>query len=801
MGTKAFFLIFILCIFCTIKSFAQQITVSGFVNDNANGERLIGANVIIEDGAKSSQRLSGTVSDKDGYYRIVVSPPVKIRYTYIGYTSQTIDITETKSISRNISLEPTESTIEGVEIIAQEEKMLPQFNVSSLSAKEIERIPSLGGKADVLKAALLLPGIETTNEASSLLLVRGGNPGENMFLLDNVPLIYVNHLGGFMSVFNTDMINSMTIYKGGFPAKYGGKLSSVIELAQREGDKHKLKGSINAGVTDVGFTIEGPTPIKNSSFIITGRKTLLDYFMMSYGFILDLAFDTEMIPMFGFHDVNGKFTWRPDDKNTLSLNVYQGDDYLKIWGDEYTFSNIWGNVLVAGNWDRVISPKLMMSNTLSYVRYRTRNAVHYESTRYYDTTMMDRRHWSKVNDISFRSLFKYSVLKKWDMEFGINSSFFLYNPNDYSFITNLDTIIRKGTLNSFENSIFIDNKISLFKDVVNASLGARLVHYNSSGYQKLSIEPRANVNINVNENHIINLSYMRVTQNSHMIFTPGFLLNDEMWLPAGDYAPTSSSDQYSIGWQGKFLDNQLQTELGVYYKTLNDLVIFKEGLSSMEGDMDWRNKLEVGGIGKSKGVEMLIRKPQGKITGFLAYTLSRTTRQFENINDGKEFVFEFDRTHSISINAAYKINKKWSVSATWNYSTGTPFTPIIGKYLTFWSGGYSTGYYDDEGNFIYDYVYIEHDLQETAIYGERNSERTQSYHRLDLGAVYSKIGKRGRNVEWTFSIYNAYNRKNPFQYYYSTVYDYANPDAYAPIKLHKMSIFPIIPSVSYKVYF
>ncbi|MDL2228000.1 TonB-dependent receptor [Odoribacter sp. OttesenSCG-928-L07] len=792
-------IILITILFLSLSTFqvqaqqSQQFYISGFVNDAATGERLIGANVSIESINK------GVATDNLGYFVLQVEPPVNIIVSYLGYKNEKISITNNEKKLFHVALSPLQTDLGEVEIVARPEILTQQFNVSTLSSKEIESIPVLGGKPDVIKVAQLLPGIEPMNEATSTMIVRGGNPGENNYLFDNVPVIHVSHLGGFISVFNPDMINSIDIYKGGFPAKYGDKLSSIVNITQREGDKSHYKGSFSAGITDVSFSVEGPGGLKNSSFIITGRKSFFDLYYLGVSSIAKLVEAQDYSFIYGFHDINAKYSWQMNEKNSFHFNIYQGDDYMKIWMNEkdkqsndrikLNMGNTWGNLVTSGSWNHVVSPKLFVSNTLSYSQYRLKNKQNFYSEMAYDTLDYLVTGKSDLRDILLQSNWKYSVLKNWNMEFGASASFIISNPNKYyNYYSDIATIAdRVFALNS---SAYLDNNFRLFNRI-DASLGVRIANYYSEGYNNFSVEPRANINVKVAKNHVLNASYMRVTQNAHLLFTAGSILNNEIWVPAGKDIESSYSDQASIGWRGEFLDGMLSAEVDVYYKKLYNLATYKEGYSNIIGDGNWRNKIMSGGKGTSKGIEFLMKKNTGALTGFVSYTFSKTTRQYDLLNNGLEYPFEYDRPHSLSIDVGYQFNKKWSVNALWVFRSGMPYTPVIAEQ--------SLPYIDIETGEIY--------YKDALIFGERNSERMSPYHRLDLAAKYSKIGKRGRKVEWTFSIYNAYCQQNAFYYYYDNInaYKYKHwqeiPEGDNRLALYKLTYFPVVPSVSYKVYF
>ncbi|MFA6126142.1 MAG: carboxypeptidase-like regulatory domain-containing protein [Bacteroidales bacterium] len=767
----------------TLTAFSQT-RISGFVRDSKSGERLIGANILI------SEEKGGTIADNNGYFSLVVKVPCLLKISYVGYQPVDLSYNSRKDTLVEIGMDPGRE-METV-VITGARKPIP--NVATLRISELRQLPSLGGKPDVLKSMQLLPGIQAQNEGSSLLLVRGGDPGQNLYLFDNVPVIYVNHLGGLLSVFNPDIINSIDVYKGGFPARYGGRLSSVVDITQREGDPTQLKGSIGIGVTDLSFSIEGPTKLKNSSFILTGRKTLTDPLM----YLFTLASDAnDFIMGYGFHDLNGKFTWKPDGRNSFHLNLYQGDDYLSWWTDHKTYTgkenshlrNVWGNWLASGRWNRVLSPRVFMTNTLSYSRYRLSFFQSYTETDTVKHEIFNRNNLSSVEDLSLRTNLKIQVVKAWSLEAGLQASSLTHTPNSYE-QSNLAVQPEIEKIRAFESALYLDNKINLAARL-EANLGLRLVYYSTAAFSSVSLEPRARLSYNVTEDQSLNLGYQRVTQNEQLLFTAGSIMNNEVWVPAGEKIDPAWSEQFTLGWNGGFVNDQYTAEISAYYKTMNNLATYQEGYSSLMGDADWRSKVITGGSGIATGVEFLLRKQYGRWTGFVSYAWSKTTRQFPLINKGVAYTFDFDRPNTISLNINHRFNHKWSFSLAWVYQTGLPYTPVLGRQLTL------DTYPDINGDF---------GSYEVLMYGDRNSARMKDYHRLDIGFTLDTVTRHNRRAVWTFSIYNLYNRHNPYYYYYNTDagMDFDKPQyqtVFKPTNLYQMSFFPIIPSVSYKVFF
>jgi hypothetical protein len=762
-----------------------QHRVSGFVRDSLSREVLVGAHII------DSTSMRVVTTDNSGHFSINVKAKSRITVSYVGYRLQVINIGEGNENLVDVMLSPENSI--GEVVITYTKRHT--HSIASLSNLELQQLPSLGAKPDVMKAIQLLPGIQSQNEGTSTILVRGGNPGENLYLFDNVALIYVNHLGGFTSVFNPDIINNINVYKGGFPSCYGGKLSSIMDIAQREGNVNRVKGNYSIGVTDASFVLEGPTSIKNSTFIVTGRKTLIDP-VIAMASILSGGGD--YVLSYGFHDFNGKFTWRPDTKNTLSFNLYQGDDYLNYWYlnwnesglERARLTNMWGNWMLSARWSRVHSPVLYSTQSLSFVRYRLKNTQGYSNNDPDNKFEFKRDFRSIVNDASYKWDLKAELLQNLSVDFGLQSSFLRYRPNKI-LISNNSNIKSQPAINALESSAYAEGKWQLPK-LFQLRVGARAVSFLTENYSGFSLEPRAYLDIFMGSSHSINISYMHASQFSHLLYTQGEIMSNEVWVPAGNDIRPASTKQVSGGWRGSFFKGLWDIEVTAYHKTLHDVATYRVGYSSLMGDGNWRSKVETGGEGKAIGVEFFLRKTRGNWTGFAGYTWSRATRTFPNINDGKEYIFDYDRPHNLSLNLNRKLGSKFTLSATWVFQSGLPFTPVLGRYyipsLTGQSG--ETYFY------------------EAFIYGEKNSYRMGNYHRLDLALHYTTQTRNGNKAQWTLAIYNAYNRRNPYTYLFThdtskeslliPGFGFQNAEPYS---LYQFSFFPILPTISYKVIF
>jgi hypothetical protein len=755
---------------------SAQAKISGLVRDRVSGEVLIGASVF------DPGSMNGTATDNNGYFSLSLNQGAdSLLVTYVGYSTSVIPMHEMQDSILDIFLEPGAS-IDEVRVSAFRKQT---FNRSELTSEQLRNIPSIGAQPDILKTLQLLPGIQSPNEGSSNLLIRGGGPGQNLFLIDNVSLFYVNHLGGFLSVFNPDVINDVTVMKGGFPAKHGGRLSSVVDITLREGSKKKFKGSGGIGLLGADLTMEGPIGEK-ISYLVSARKTFTELLSAAVLFLQD----EDYIFTYGFYDLNGKLTWRPNYRNSVQANFFAGDDqmnsYLVGSEDKMNFKNRWGNVLGSVQWKTNPVAKLNINSTVSFARYRVQDLRAQELKLSEDSTLVYRNNFiSRVSDFTVKSDVRYRIMPSWSVDAGIKSSLLSYIPNDTWESFGEEVVTNPETIIGLESAVYLENRLQL-GDRLNINLGMRAVHYSTLDYNDFSFEPRADATLNLSRNHLLNISYMEGSQYTHLITSAGDFLNNEVWVPTRAGMAPSKVRQLTVGWKGHLFDGMMTANVDLYTKQMTDLVAYREGYSSLRGDTHWQSKLIEGGAGLSRGAEFFISKDKGTYTGFVGYTYSHTTRQFDAINNGLEYLYEYDRPHSFSVDVNRKISGRFTLNALWVYQSGLPYTPAIGRQLLPNSEGHDISY--DE---------------EVLIYGERNSERMRPYHRLDLSLSFNTKTIKGRDETWTFSIYNLYNRRNPYLYYYNTEPDlfYSGSEPFSKLKLYQFSFLPIVPTVSYKVYF
>lgn len=769
-----------LIIFSFLNVFAQKTQISGYVSDIKTGERLIGA-VIVDKTNNNSVATNGF-----GYFTIDCnnSTNIQLQCSFIGYLSETIEITKTESQIINFELK---SGIALQQVVVTGNKQIinnTEMGSTNLPISQVKLMPALGGESDILKAIQMMPGVQGGTEGSSGLYVRGGGIDQNLILLDDVPLYYVNHLGGFVSTFNTDAINNAKLIKGSSPARYGGRLSSVLDVRMKDGNMKEISGNYTMSVLTSKFMLEGPIKKDTSSFLISTRGLLWGFV---YGALSKILLKDFMIN-YNFFDVNAKFNHKINDKNRIYLSFYYGDDNFvpRVFTDDKNekiiFPTRWGNFLTAVRWNKTFNSKLFSNTTLSYTRYRYKNSFQYTDNTAKD--YIEQTYFTGINDINAKYELQYYANNYLNFRIGTDGTFHQFNPGFFHTINTLnDTLLLDSTygndkISAYELNFFLENNIKIGKHI-NLNIGARFSNYFVDNIHFPAIEPRVLASFKINSNTSLKASYTRNTQNIHLLTSSTVGMPVDLWVPATKIAEPELSTQYSIGFYQIFKKN-LTLSVEGYYKKMNNLISYSEGLSYYGAAQNWEQKIEPNGTGESYGLEILLEKNSGNFTGWIAYTYANTNRQFENINNGKAYPFKYDRRHSLNIVTNYKINEKISLSASWVYGSGYPFTMAIGKYPYLNEENNNSFFYKD----FYDIAYI---------YPDRNSFRMRAFHHLDIAANFTKQKKNGVRT-WSISIYNVYNRQNPFYYYMDT-------DQQNNWHLYQQSMFPIIPSFGYSFKF
>ena len=811
-----FQLIFLLLFLFGVTSFSQNITISGYVENADNSERLINATVF-----NATNTRYGTVTNIYGFYSLTV-PAGNIKFTasYVGFETFILEFEATKDTVINVNL--MSSTDIGQVVITADGNQVQSTQMSTIDVpiSAVRKMPVLFGEVDVLKTIQLLPGVQSGSEGTSGIYVRGGGPDQNLILLDGVPVYNANHLFGFFSVFNGYAINDISLIKGGFPSRYGGRLSSVIDIRMKEGNMKKFSGEASVGVIASKFTIEGPIVKDKTSFIISGRRTYLDALTAPFIKLASAIATLDGSSFYGgyfFYDLNAKINHKFSDKDRIYLSGYFGKDkaytsYSSSWSEDYSSTDFdlhWGNATGAFRWNHIFGSKLFANTTLTYSNYLFVTAVD-EEFRYTWLGAATKEEWkmkysSGIEDIAAKMDFDYSPNSFHKVKFGLTTIYHTFKPgisalkfsNAESDIA-VDTTYGNKDISGYEFGGYIEDDFRIGNRLkINAGVRGTALQMPDTLFY--SVEPRLSMRVLISDNFSVKASYAQMSQYLHFLTNSTVGLPTDLWLPATRLAPPEHSTQYALGVAIN-LPYNLEFSIEGFYKDMKGLIEYKEGESFFSSVSDensgdaWENKVEIGN-GVSKGLEFFLQKKSGKWNGWIGYTFSRATRQFTDISFGEVFPFSYDRPHDLSIVLLYKINDNIDVGATWVFGTGYPVTLAQQRYLP-------VNMVENKINQQtgYDYYYYS-DAQSVEYYGGRNNFRLPNYHRLDLGINFTKENKLGERT-WSVSVYNFYNRKNALFVDFNGVFlGVSDGNSQFKRQLFKYSLFPLIPSLTYSLKF
>ncbi|HAM98526.1 MAG TPA: TonB-dependent receptor [Marinilabiliales bacterium] len=767
---------------------AQKYTISGYITDIENGEKLIGANVY------NASTLQGTTTNNYGFYSLTF-PKGKVLFTvsFVGYATYQVEVD--LNANKNISVE-LKPTIEIQEVVVEGRKTeggveSSQMGLIEIPMKTISNLPVLFGEADIIKAIQLLPGVQSGSEGMSGMYVRGGGPDQNLILLDGVPVYNVNHLFGFFSVFNSDAIQNVKLIKGGFPAQYGGRLSSVLDISMKEGNAKKFQGSGAVGIIAARLTLEGPIG-ENTSYIVSGRRTYVDVLMYPFELLYakELGYKTMRTGYF-FHDVNAKVNHKFSDRSRLYFSTYLGKDkfYMnEAYQSDYDGNNYkskagfwWGNITSALRWNYAISDQLFSNTTATFSRYRLSTGMENYTNGSKDMAL---EYYSGILDWGGKVDFDYYPNPNHTIKFGFGETYHTYSPGALAFSYDIDDgTSEKGT---FGNANLHTHELGLYAEddfrigsLVKVNAGLRWSAFKVRDKFYNGLEPRVSARFLITEKWSAKGSYALMYQYINLLATAKIGLPTDLWVPATDILTPQKAQQYSLGSVYEInADFEFSTE--GFYKTMENLVEYKEGAGIFSLQYDWESNVALG-KGWSYGLEFLLMKKLGNLTGWVGYTISKSDRLFnregQEISRGQKFPFTYDRRHDVSIVISYKLNKNIDMGATWVFGTGNATTLGYEFYPAYNPDNNHYGYYSEITN-----------------YESRNNFRMPAYHRLDIGFNFHKEKKWGTRT-WSFSVYNAYNRKNPFFINWES-------DPYTgEKKLYQYSLFPIMPSLSYQFEF
>ncbi len=804
MSVLKFLLTLTIVSFSFVNYGQEKYTISGYVTNSETGEAIIGARVY------NDSLKVGIITNIYGFYSLTLPKGYhEIAFSYIGFSPQKKGIELNKNIELNIKL--VEGKLLNEVTVTGEAKKheTTEMSTINLSMNKVKSLPVLLGEIDIIKTAQLMPGIQSGSEGASGLYVRGGGPDQNLILLDGVPIYNANHLFGFFSVFNADAINSVKIIKGGFPAHYGGRLSSVVDIRMNEGNMNEYHGEGSIGIISSKFMLSGPILKGKTSFMISARRTYIDILARPlFNQINKQSSNYKTKAGYFFYDVNGKINHTINKKNHLYFSAYTGKDkfyindefkYYDYDSTKYRYSNSdagmqWGNQIFALRWNHQYGPKLISNATLHYSQYKFltgfKDKEYYEGKEKNPTVFNSFEYLSGIQDWGGKLDYYYYPNPKHKIIFGIGETYHTFSPGIATTVYQEGNTKQDSTFGStktyshefygyFEDNFMISKRLSV-------NYGVHFSNLLVNSKYRASLQPRIAGNYILDENSSIKLSYSAMTQYLHLLSNTSIGLPTDFWVPATDKTPPQFGHQVAVGYT-RDLGKGYNISVEGYYKTMKNIIAYKEGASFLSTGKDWQKIIEVG-KGWSYGGELLFEKKLGKITGWLGYTLSWTWRQFDNINFGEPYHYKYDRRHDISLALTYEINDHIDLGLVWVYGTGNAITLPIQQYQQFIdpttsNNGY--GYYYGYGGTV-------------QYYEKKNDYRMPAYHRLDIGVNIHKKKKWGE-ATWSYGLYNAYNRQNPFYLQYGYLKNDFSPN---PTKvLKQISLFPVIPSISYSFKF
>ena len=802
-----------------------QHTVSGTITDYATGETLIGATVL------DTRSGKGTTTNANGRYTLTLkNTDATLRITFVGYEPIYDTINLTRNLTRNYSLKPS---IQLKEVVVKAQRVnsreSSQMSALEMPVEQLKAVPVLFGEADILKAIQLLPGVQSANEGTGGMYVRGGGPDENLFLLDGIPLYNVNHMGGFFSAFNADAVKNVTLYKGSFPARFGGRLSSVLDVTTNNGNDREIHGNASIGFISAKLNIEGPIVKEKTTFCLSGRRTYADFLLrpLVQRLATDVDGKAKLVAGYYFYDLNAKVTHTFSDKSRLYATFYHGDDdvYTKVRTesslaeDQYLdYANNWGNLVGGLRWNYVLGPKLFMNLSTSYTQYKNRMKVGIEKTAILDdgneqVSTISGDYVSSIYDLTERLDFSYTPVPDHSIQFGTyytrhwirptvaSGSIDYFDQIQMNSAWQMDTVLQEDTVRANEVVLFAEDDWSI-NDVFKINYGLNISGFGVENVFYPSVQPRISGRALLGDNLSLKVGYAYMSQYMHLLSTTSVSLPTDLWVPSTRRIPPMTANQLAAGL---CYNTDIGVDLSVegYYKHMSDIIEYKDGATSFGTTVGWEDLVCLGD-GWTYGVEFLAQRNYGDLTGWVAYTWSRTTHLFDRpgqeLNNGNPFPAKYDRRHDLSIVLTYKINKRIDISGTWVFSTGNTATLAMEKYPV---ASDNPEAYNDNPNMTNSLSHV----------SSRNNFRMPNYHRADISVNFHRTFKQTKsslpdeenkpvwrpNMRRTFniSVYNLYNRANPYLTYTSSQYSYQGYNK----ALVQLSIFPILPSIAYTLYF
>lgn len=812
-----------------LKRKQRQVTISGFVRDQASSESLIGASVYEVAGRK------GSATNSYGFFSLTLPPGnIRLHASYIGYENRSFHFTGLdKDTLLNIELRPN-ARLEEVVVTASEQDHLPVNNTlmgaMAFSQKTIKATPTLFGESDIVKTLQLTPGVASGTEGLAGLYVRGGDQDGNLFLIDGNPVYQINHVGGLFSAFNPEAVRNLDFFKAGFPARYGGRLSSVVDVHTKEGNMKEFHGSATIGLTSGNLSFEGPLIKDRTAFQVALRRSWLDILSAPAIAIANRITkkDGSRINLrYAFHDLNVKLNHRFSDRSRMFLSLYNGNDVLKGGSAEFSTkkdqapytdgtsaSLRWGNLMGTLGWTYVFNNRLFgrVSGVFSRYRSHVRNSNEYsygvEGADNYFSSSSEMSTSTSILDMGVRSSFDYTPSTSHVIRFGGDFLMHRFRP-EYNEVkatgsgmlesSNIGKIYTNDLLWAREAALFGEDDWNVLPSLrLNAGLRFSLFNVERKTYTLW--EPRASLRWLLRDDLSFKTSYARMGQYIHLLGNSYINLPTDAWMPVTRKLKPLISDQVSAGFYYSLMRSYSFSVEG-YYKWMKNLLDYKDGYSFLPGTAAWEEKMAVG-KGRSYGVEFLARKESGRTTGWIGYTLSWSDRRFDEIDNGRRFPARYDNRHKLNIVVSHKLSDKVELTAAWTYTSGNRMTLSLESYER--SDAFPTYNTTFNPYWVYDWGEISGEVVD--FYTHRNNYQMPAYHRLDLGLNIYRPKKKGRMGIWNISIYNVYSRMNPFMVYKSESWKAMNNLVPGRINLSsgldkpcfkQIGIMPIIPSISY----
>lgn len=763
MFVKHFYILFFMFFF-SILSYAQKsYTISGTIIDSTSGETTIGALVYVKG------TTTGVSTNVYGFYSLTLPEgKYEILISFLGYTAQSHVIDLKNNVVLNGKLRSSENTLSEVVVSAESSREKEQVQSSQMSAiympiEKIKNIPTIGGETDIIKVMQLMPGVKRGSEGQNNMYVRGGSGDDNLILLDEATVYNVSHLMGFFSIFNNDALKDINMYKGGFSAQFGGRLSSVMDIHMKDGDMQKYHVDGGIGTLSSHLTLQGPIIKDKVSFIVSGRRSYIDK-------VFKLANGGKNVLPYHFYDTNFKLNYKLSDKDRLFLSYYLGDDVLEAGSNDLGGGFRLGNRITTLRWNHLFHEKLFSNFSVIYTRFRYDIDVQAPGNSFSAK--------SNITDFGFKYDFSYFKTSKSVIKYGTQLTNHAFRPNVVNSSGIISELVKstEGKLMTTQQfDIYINHEVDA-RPRIKINYGIRLSNVLTNGGKiYVNPEPRFSTSYKITEKQTLKFSYSYMVQYLHLVSNSSIALPTDVWYPVSNKIAPQNCNQIAFGYNYLFEKINTVFSFETYYKKLNNLIEYREGANLILNEK-YENELVVG-KGKAYGFEFFLQKTAGRFSGWVGYTISWATRQFADLNNGKPYYAKYDRRHDISFVGNYDFTKRFSASAVWVYYTGERFTPVTGAFIMPNSSLTSVDSY--------------------LIYADRNSGVFPSTHRLDLSFIIkSKLNRKYMKWtgEWHLGAYNVYNRAQP-----TRVAIRHNPDGSA--KYVAQGIFGFIPFVAYNFKF